>query len=216
MVIASSRFSIASLSFLLLANTPVLADAPQTAAAECLAGAALVTFTACMLLRRNDPHNRLQCLALAGALGAGGAAVCYSYSNNLKKRQEALAGHERDLNSQIQYVRGLNEDTTKFNADLKTKVLDVTASTDQTVAQIKQGTADQAKIAATRKELDNEVKQAQAQVDKGVSALAEAKKFREQQTTPSPELDTAIAQQEKLLADAKQQVDMLASQRARV
>jgi hypothetical protein len=216
MVIASSRLSIASLSFLLLANAPALADAPQTAAVECLAGAAVVTFTACMLLRRNDPRNRLQCLALAGALGAGGAAVCYSYSNNLKKRQEALAGHEKDLNSQIQYVRGLNDDTTKFNADLKTKVLNVTASTDQTVAQIKQGTADQSKIASTRKELDNEVSQAQAQVDKGVSALAEAKKFREKQTAPSPELDTAIAQQEKLLADAKQQVDMLASQRARV
>ena len=149
-------------------------------------------------------------------VGAGGAAICYNYASNLERRRKELAGHENDLNSRIQYVRGLNQDTQQLNTDLSNRVASVTQNTDTLVAQIQQKRVSDDQLAKARRSRDAEVKQAELQVAKGRDALNEVKTYRTQLKQPSPDLNVAIAKQQQLYDDAEHQVQLLAAQRARV
>jgi len=149
-------------------------------------------------------------------LGAGGAAICYTYASNLDKRKQQLAGQENNLDARIKYVRGLNEDSQQLNAELSKQVAATAQSTDALVAQIQQRKVSNERLAQEREARDNEVKAASAQVAKGNEALREVKAYRAQNKPASTELDASIARQEQLLAEAQRQVDLLAAQRARV
>lgn len=185
----------------------------QTASLQCGAGGAVGGYLLCKALGGSDA----QCLGAGAVIGAGGAALCYNYASNLERRRAELAGHENDLNARIRYVRGMNEDTEKLNAELGERVAATTRSTDELVAQIQQRRITQQQLAKERQARDDEVKAARAQVTKGEGALQEVKAYRAQRGgTASPELDQAIARQEKLLVDAQRQVQLLSVQRARV
>ena len=184
----------------------------QTASLQCGAGGALVGYALCKALGRPDG----ECARAAAVIGAGGAAVCYSYASNLERRRKELAGHENNINRRIQYVRGLNQDTEQLNKDLNGRVVALTRDTDTLVAQIRQQRVTQEQIAKARQARDSDVKQAELQVAKGREALTEIKTYRAQLKQPSADLDVAIAKQQQLYADAEQQVQLLAAQRARV
>ena len=184
----------------------------QTASLQCGAGGALAGYALCKALGRPDA----ECAKVALVVGAGGAAICYSYASNLERRRKELAGHENDLNSRIQYVRGLNQDTQQLNTDLSNRVASVTQNTDTLVAQIQQKRVSEDQLAKARQSRDAEVKQAELQVAKGRDALNEVKTYRTQLKQPSPDLNVAIAKQQQLYDDAEHQVQLLAAQRARV
>jgi len=192
------------------------ASTPSTerAAAECGLGGAGLGYLACKLAGHTDED----CAKFALGTGVVGAWACSVYAQNLQKRQQALAGKEHDLDAQIQYVQGLNTDTRQLNAELTQRVVAITQETDQLVAQIRdqkqQLTA--AQVAEVQKKRDDALKRARDEVAQGSSALLTAKTMRDQRTDPSSELNAAIAEQERLLAEAQHQVDLLAAQRARV
>ena len=183
-----------------------------TASVQCGAGGALGAYALCKLAGGKDSD----CLKLSTVVGVGGAAICYNYASNLEKRRKELVGHENDLDRRIQYVRGLNQDSEQLNADLSKRVAATTRSTDELVARIQQKKITQEQLDKERRARTDEVQAAGAQVARGTEALAEVKTYRAKQKPASPDLDAAIARQEQLLASAKQQVELLSAQRARV
>ena len=150
------------------------------------------------------------CAAVGIAGAAAGAAIGYQYAGNIQKRRQQLAGRENDLDARIEYVRGLNEDTEKFNQRLSGQVVTVEN-------QIKQGRLSQAKLVQTREALDKEVQAAGTQLKAANKELDDMKRFRAQQVARnSPELDREITRLESLLAEAQQNTTALASLRQRI
>jgi uncharacterized protein YgiM (DUF1202 family) len=184
-----------------------------TSALECGGGGAAAALILCKLAHGSDAS----CAALAVGAGAAGAAICYSYADKVQKHRAQLAGHEKDLNAQIQYLHSLNQDTEELDKQLAAKVTAVTKSTDQTVASLAQGQATQADLNRQRQALDNEVKAAQTQVNAAAQELKSAQQFRSQQTSgPSSALDAEIARLQDLLNQAQRNTSALAAQRQRI
>jgi DNA repair exonuclease SbcCD ATPase subunit len=184
----------------------------QTASLECGAGGAGIAFALCKAMGNSNS----KCAELAAAGGAVGAVACYSYASRLAKRRQELAGRENDLDARLKYVRGLNEDGQRLNAELQEHVNVAAQHTADLQAQIGKNQVSAQQLASERQRLDGEVKAASQQVALQSDALKELKTYQAQRKSPSPELDAEIAKQERLLAQAKQEVDKLASYRERV
>jgi hypothetical protein len=186
---------------------------PQgTSAVECGAGAAGGAFLLCKAFGGKDDT----CAAVAAAGGVGGATICYSYADNLEKRRQQLAGHENDLDARLAYVRGLNQDAEKLNAQLRSRVAEVTRHTNDTVAKVQQGQMNQQRLKEEQTALDNEIAAANQQAAQARAALQDMKRFRAQQAQRSEQLDAEIAKQTQLLEETERQTSALASQRQRV
>jgi hypothetical protein len=183
-----------------------------TSALECGGGGAVAALILCKLAKGSDAS----CAALAAGAGAAGAVICYSYADKIQKRRAQLAGHEKDLNAQIQYLQTVNQDTEDLNKQLAAKVTTVTKSTDQAVASLAQGQTTQAELSKQRQALDNEVKAAQTQVNAAAQELKSAQQFRDQQTSPSSVYDAEIARLQDLLNQAQRNTSALAAQRQRI
>lgn len=179
----------------------------QTSSLECGVGAAVVVGGLCKALGGSDQN----CTAMAALGGGIGGAACYSYAGRLEKRRQQLAGREQDLDARLAYVRGLNEDGQQLNTELQARVDAASkrfASLTTQTGRLKVST-DQ--LAKERKQLDDEIKAANQQVALQGNALTEAKAFQAKRT--SPDLDSEIAKQERLLADARRHVAAMASMR---
>jgi archaellum component FlaC len=206
-----SRLRVAALGLSLLAAG--CATQQGTAALECGGGGAAGAVLLCKLAGGSDQ----KCAALAVGVGVAGAAICYSYASNIQKHRNELAGHENDLDARIKYLHGVNDDTQELNRQLAAKINVVTQSTDQTADAIAKGTATQDQITQKRKELDNEVKAAQAQVDTAARELKSAKEFQAKQPPGSTAaLDAEIARLQGLLNEAQRDTNALAAQRQRI
>jgi hypothetical protein len=179
---------------------------------ECGAGGLALGFLACKLAGGSDA----QCAAVGVGVGAVGAVGCSTYSKHLDDRRKTLAGRENSLDAQIQYVQGLNSDTRQLNTELAKRVNTSVQDTNKLVAQIQQQQVSNQRLAQKRKAQDDLIKASQDEVDKGTQALQTAKELRARRRQASPELDSAIAQQEQLLSDAQSQVNLLTAQRERV
>ncbi len=201
--------SLASLLWVAGCATQQSMPEQQQAAVECGVGGVAAGYLICKLAGGSDAA----CLAVGAGVGALGAAACYSYADNLKKRQQELAGRENDLNARIRYVKGLNEDGEKLNADLRQRV---TVATQRVDDLTKQGARASAQLAKERARIDDELKVARQDVALQKQALDEVRVYQRKRSTPSKELDAEIARQERLLADTQRQVDELASVRQRV
>ena len=188
------------------------ATTEQTASLQCGAGGLAAGYLACKLAGGTDA----KCLAIGGGVAAAGAVGCYSYSKHLTARRQQLAGKENDLDAQIHYVKGLNDDTRQFNSELNKRVTAMTQKNDQVVVQIQQQQITAQQLAQEHQSQDKLISASQQEVNDGIKALQAAKDLRARRTAPAPDLDAAIDQQEQLLANAQHQVDQLAQQRARV
>jgi hypothetical protein len=186
------------------------ATSSGTAGLECGAGGLAAAYLACTLAH----GSAAKCAAIGAGVGGAAGLACYAYANHLDARRKELAGNEQNLDAQIRYVRGLNQDTQQLNTQLAQRVSTVTQDTTKLVAQIGQQQISQQQLAKERKSRDDIVKSAQNDVNQGTQALQTAKDLRAQQKRKSPDLDNAISQQEALLAQAQHQVDLLAAQRA--
>jgi len=211
---ASRMWAFRPLTWLLAACALIAgcATKQQTASLECGVGGAAVSYALCKATGGSDQ----KCAAIAAGTGAVGAVACYSYASHLAKRKQELAGRENDLDARIKYVRGLNEDTQQLNADLNGRIKQADARSATLLAQVNRNQASSQQLASERQRLDDEVKAANQQVAVGANALNEVKTYQAQRTSPSPDLDAEIAKQERLLAEAKEEVKKLASYRERV
>jgi chromosome segregation ATPase len=184
----------------------------QTSSLECGAGTAAVAYVACKLLGNSDAS----CARFAVVGGGVGAAACYSYAGRLEKRRQQLTGREQDLNARLQYVRGLNEDGRQLNAELRGRVNAASERVADLRSQVGGDKASAKRVANERQRLDDEIKVANQQVALQSNALSEVKTYRAQARPASLDLDSEIAKQDRLLADAQRQVAALASLRERV
>lgn len=187
-------------------------SAATRASAQCGAAVGGVSYLACKLTGKTDEH----CLKLAGAGAVAGAVTCYVYASSLESRRKALAGNEDDLDAQIRYVKGLNADTGQLNADLAKRLSHITQETDALVAKVREQQISEEQLRQERQAREDLLNASQKEVSQGHEALQFAKQLRAKQTTQSVELDAALTQQERLLAEAQTQVNLLAAQKARV
>lgn len=190
----------------------VSSSAATRASAQCGAAVGGVSYLACKLTGKTDEH----CLKVAGVGAVAGAVTCYVYASNLESRRKALAGNEDDLDAQIHYVTGLNSDTEQLNADLAKRLSHITRETDDLVAKVRQQQISEDQLLQERKTREDMLNASQKEVGQGHEALQFAKQLRAKRTSQSVELDAKITQQDKLLAQAQTQVNLLAAQRARV
>jgi len=184
----------------------------QTSGLECGVGTFAAAYVACKLLGNSDST----CAQFSVAGGLIGGAMCYSYADRLEKRRQQLAGREQDLNARLTYVRGLNEDGQQLNAELRGRVNAASRRVASLSTQVGRDSSSAGQVAKERQRLDDEVKAAQQQVALQGEALSEVKAYRVRAKPASSQLDSEIAQQEALLADAQRQVAALASMRERV
>jgi hypothetical protein len=184
----------------------------QQSSLECGLGAAVGGYALCKLFGNSDRH----CAQFAAGAGAVGAVACYTYANRLEKRRQELAGKEQNLDAQLAYVRGLNEDGQQLNKELRGRVEVATKRVNDLQVQIAKGGVKADVLAKERKQLDEEVKEAGKQVALQGDALNEAKSFQAKRTQKSPDLDLELAKQEQLLAEARRQLAALTQQRERV
>lgn len=199
----------------------------RNAALECGAGGAGGAYLLCKAFGGNDDT----CTAMAAAGGGVGASVCYNYAGQLEKRRQALAGREDDLDAQLDYVRGLNQDAEQLNARLRERVADITRLTDDAVEKIGQGRMTQQQLQEQQDALDEEIAAGRQQLAQGRTALDELKRYRArleeqarqeqqagevQQAQRLQALDAELAKNEALLEEIERQTSALASQRQRV
>jgi len=217
----------APIAVLIACLTPGCGTPQRTAALECGAGGAGGAFLLCKALGGNDDT----CMAMAAAGGGVGATVCYNYAGQLEQRRQALAGREDDLDAQLEYVRGLNQDAEQLNVRLRERVAEITRLTDDAVAKVGQGRMTQQQLQEQQNALDEEIATGRQQLAQGRTALDELKRYRarqeeqarqdeqaagEQQAQRLRALDAELAKNEALLQEIERQTSALASQRQRV
>jgi gas vesicle protein len=153
--------------------------------------------------------------AIGAAIGATiGGAVGYSYADRIAKRHRELAGREDDLDAQIQFAKGVNQDTQEYNRILEREITNVKPQTDRLVAQIHRNDITQEQLKQERKNLDTMVSTADKQLKLAQNQLDRLRRF--QNTQASPELDQQIANLEAKVETLERNTQALASQRQRI
>ncbi|NVH74237.1 hypothetical protein FSB08_17185 [Paraburkholderia sp. JPY432] len=200
------------IAVLALACTATACATPeQNAALECGGGIAALSFVLCKVTGGDTG----QCAAIGAGTGALGGAACYGLASHLDKRRAELAGKENDLNAQLEYIRGVNADSERYNEQLRQSVVNVTKQTDTVVARIQQNQMTSEQIADAKRAIDRQVVDARHQLDAQKRAWQEAKQFQLQHPNQSPELDAEIHKQEQILAATQRGTQALASQSQR-
>jgi len=184
----------------------------QNSALECGAGGAVGGYLACKLMGNSDEH----CAKIAAGVGAIGAAACYTYASNLEKRRKELEGKENDLDSRLQYVRGVNKDSQDLNDQLRKQVDATVTQTNQTIEDYNNQQLSAEELDAQRRNLDAEIGKANQQLAASKTALDDMEQFQARQTQRSAELDAEIARQKQLFAESQQLVTNLSSQRQKI
>lgn len=159
--------------------------------------------------------------ALAGggrgaAIGAGAGAFLggiagYSYAQNIQSRRNALAGQENNLNAQLRFAEGVNQDTQEANRLLAQEIRASEDKVNALAVKTQQHQATQRELESQRQDLAKKVKAAEDQHALAARQLDELNQFRSRQPQGSPELDAQIAKLETQLQELKHNTTTLAS-----
>jgi BMFP domain-containing protein YqiC len=186
---------------------------PAVSAVECGGGRAKTAIEACRAQGGHYGH----CALIASRAGYASARACYTYAADIHRRREQLVGKEGDLDAEIRYLRGVNSDTERLNAELAGKIDEVTARTDTGVRSLAEGKMTQAEATQLRAILDQEVAEAHKQLDVVSRELDSAQQYRARQARDSSSpLDAEIEQLQTLLAEVQRRTRALSAQRERI
>jgi chromosome segregation ATPase len=157
--------------------------------------------------------------AKSAAIGAGigaiiGGAIGRSYAQSIASRRQALRGREDDLDAQLAFAQGVNEDTKKYNQQLERRVAQIESEVSSLNRQVRSNQITRQELYRQRGLLDEEVKEANRQLALAEEQRSEMVAFQRQQS--SDELDAEIAEYERHLRELKGSVNALASQRQRI
>ncbi|MCP4117723.1 MAG: hypothetical protein GY737_20460 [Desulfobacteraceae bacterium] len=143
--------------------------------------------------------------AVVGAvIGATvGGAAGYSYADSITKRQKELERKENNLDARINFARGVNEDTLKYNQDLEKQI------------RIREANIEKMTQKAEQQALEKEIRTAEQNKALLKNGIEDLKNFQANQPQVSDELDAEIAELEKNLARLKSNTSKLASLRHR-
>lgn len=155
----------------------------------------------------------------AAAIGAGlgaaiGGAIGYSYADRIARRHEELAGREDDLDAQIDFAMGVNQDTQEYNQSLEREIADLKPKVDELVARINRNEVTEEQLNRERKDLATKVSAADEQLLLAQQELTDLKKF--QRTQKSDILDQQITELEANVETLEKNTRVLASQRQRI
>ena len=186
---------------------------PTVSAFECGGGSMKAAIATC---RANGEHYG-KCAILASRASATDATACFNYASAIRKRREDLVGQEDQLDAEIRYLQDVNADTVSLNAQLSDRLEEVTARADIAVDSLAQGQMTESELAQLRAILDNEVTDAQRQLDVATHQLQAAEHYRSQQKSPTlAKLDSEIARLQASLNEARRQTSALIAQRQRI
>jgi hypothetical protein len=185
---------------------------PTVSALECGGGSVSAAIAEC----RAEGGHTGHCAIVAANAGVSGAAVCYSYAAEIKKRREQLVGQEDQLDAHIRYLQDVNQDTEVLNTELSGKIVEVTARTDTAVDSLAKGEMTQAELNQLRAILDHELTAAQRQLEAMSRELQAAQHYRSRQSPEAARLDAEIARLQELLNQAQRDTGALALQRQRI
>lgn len=183
---------------------------PTVSALECGGGSVQKAIASC----RAEGGKYGHCALVAWHAGVSDATACYTYASQIHRRREQLVGQENLLDAQISYLKDVNADTERLNAQLADRVQEVTARTDVAVDSLARGEMTGSELAQLRAILDNEVSTAQRQVDAASQELESAQRYRSQHSTAA--LDAQVARLQALLNEAKRRTRDLVAQRQRI
>ncbi|MGH8588909.1 MAG: YMGG-like glycine zipper-containing protein [Gammaproteobacteria bacterium] len=155
------------------------------------------------------------------AIGAGAGALLggvagYSYAQNVQSRRNALAGRENDLDAQLRFAEGVNQDTQEANRRLAQEIRNSEDKVNALAARTQQHQATQRELESQRQELSKKVKAAEDQHALAAQQLDDLKQFRSRHPQDSPELDAQIAKLETTLQEVKTNTTKLASLSQRI
>lgn len=156
--------------------------------------------------------------ALIGALIGGllGTGVGCTYGDRITQRHQELQGRESDLDAQIQFARGVNQDTQEYNRQLEAEIQKLDPQIDRLAARIRQGQITQQELLEKRQALAMGVDNARNQLKIAKTELGDLQKFQAQQTQRSAALDAEIKQLEGSVARLEQATGELASMSQRI
>lgn len=150
------------------------------------------------------------------AIGAGAGALLggiagYSYAQNIQSRRNALRGRENNLDAQLDFARGLNQDTEAANRRLAQEIRDSEDKVNALAVKTQQQQATQGELESQRQELSKKVKAAEDEHALAAQQLDELKQLRSRHPQDSPELDAQIAKLETQVQELKTNTTKLAS-----
>jgi len=159
--------------------------------------------------------------ARGAAIGAGigaltGGVAGFVYAHSIVKRREELAGKENDLDAQIKFAQGVNQDTEEYNRKLASDIKAYQSEVDRLVEQTKKQKTQNDELMAKKQELDKKFTTAKNDLASAEEQLQELKNFKSQQTKSSKELDVEIKKLEGNLAQLKSNTNALAALNARI
>jgi hypothetical protein len=151
----------------------------------------------------------------AGVGGLAGAGVGYSYANKVANRHKQLQGKENDLDTQISYVRSVNDDTEKYNAQLKKEIESLEPQVNALEAKVRREEVDRATLEKEKLALGKKLEEAKKNQAVAEQEYERAKGFRAQHGQ-SEKLDAEVKRLETALAELKKQTDALAALNQRI
>jgi hypothetical protein len=147
----------------------------------------------------------------AGIGAAMGAAAGYSYAEHVKQRNAQLVQNEHDLDTQITFAKGANEDLQKVNSQIEQDLAAAQTAVNTLEAKIKRNQVTHAQLEKERQTLGSKVQNAKSQLQLATNDLNRVKVLRAEQSKKSPELDGQIARLEGQVAQLGISANRLAS-----
>jgi len=160
--------------------------------------------------------DRDTCIAVAAAGAVTGGALAHNYAQSVQERRAMLRGQENDVDARLAYMRGVNEDSVRFNDQLKKQLATETETIDRMSRQAAAGRLPDREREAGRARLNKDVAALETQLAAMEAQSRDMKQFRAQAANSSDkaalrQIDTEIAQLERTLAEARQNTTALAS-----
>jgi hypothetical protein len=194
------------------AITAGCATTEQTAALECGAGGAVVTAALCKIMGGDNA----KCAAASAGVGATAAGGCYLWSSKLKKDEDALKGHEDDLDYRLRYVHSVNETMAQSNDAMRQKIASLNEHNTVTAQQVSSQSTRQGQLAERNKRIDDLINESQNSIAKQKDILAKNRQFQATHPNSSTELAAQIKREESILNDTERQARALAGMRQSV
>jgi hypothetical protein len=151
------------------------ANQQQRATAEGAGLGGVLGFGLCKLAGGRDGT----CVAVGVAAAAAGALIARDYARRVEQRRAALRGHENDLDARLAWLRGLNQDSAKFNAELQARLDKRRGEVDDLKRRVAAGQGATPAVRQQREGLQQEVRALEQEVAAMEGRLREARRFRD-------------------------------------
>lgn len=183
------------------------------AAAECAVAVAAVLIAECKFIEKKS--NKV-CALRALLAATGSAFACHYIQGTLLERKKQLQGHENELDAQLAYMRGVNEDVEKSNKQMRTAIEATEKRTDTLLSLQQQGQASKEDFDREREVQERDLAAVRNALKDQQAALDDAKKYKVSLKKPNPDVDAQYASMQRQLTVTEAQLKELTALRQRI